>query len=213
MSALFQRQTILVKPIPEPSSKQWDIKGEDDLGLSSRYMTEFKIVDSRGKNVRLEDLDLRKKKCHYYAVGVLISENKQRVCIKTDAIRCWNVEVGIKPSSGIWITTKKAWYKLMKPHQTYTDSISPLIQKSKTCILIAAILRSNGTDLGLEDMKLILSRFEKSLVIDPSFIWTHLKSHFSSSSYFMTALSNYAAVPKSSCSGTMDLSATEFKVC
>ena len=145
---------------PIGSDTSWSVPGEDDLGLCSRYLSQFYLMDANhnlmSPDVRIhapsvtKSMHLRKHRIH--AVGLLVVGDKRK-WIKTSAICAWNVEVGITPSAGIWIATEHAWYKLMSPHRSYAKIHAPLASRANVAITMAAVLRTQGMELELNTMQ------------------------------------------------------------
>ena len=148
---------------PNDKDRRWDIVGEDDLGLSSRYLTKFTIIDCHGRQVNLEDLVLfndqgkRLKHTAYYAIGYIYNTKMERMLIRTNRIVEWDVELGNKSiSAGIWIATNSAWYKLIQPKESYLPEYSALLKKTQVAIAMYTIVDEYRTTVSPEHMTLEL---------------------------------------------------------
>ena len=183
----------------EPTGRDtsWNVPGEDDLGLCSRYLSQFYLMDAKHKLITLDSrihapsvtksINLRKHRI--YAIGLLVDGDK-RQWIKTSAIVAWNVEVGITPSAGIWIATEHAWYKLMQPHSAYTKIHAPLAQRAHVAILMAGVLRTQGMELELNTMQRHLRQYKMDVgwIQDANFLLDILQQNYCSNGRFLQAL-------------------------
>ena len=146
---------------PNDKDRHWDIVGEDDLGLSSRYLTKFTIIDSHGRQVNLEDLVLfneqgKRKKVAYYAIGYIYNTKMERMLIRTNRIVEWDVELGKSVSAGVWIATNSAWYKLIQPKESYRPYYSDLLKKTQLAIAMYTIVHEQQQALAVHEITLEL---------------------------------------------------------
>lgn len=176
----------------EPTDKVrcWDIVGEDELGLSSRYLTNFILFDANHRPCTWDVLQKSTRQSRLYAIGDLVRE-KDRLRVKIGPIVDWNIELGVKPSSGVWLATSKAWYKLMRPMSEYRSIYAPLEVRANLCIVTAAIINTNGDGIHLDQMKDILAQFKvppTALEAHAEFVWDVLGQKYSDKSVFMQEL-------------------------
>ena len=188
----------MVHKEPTGSDTSWNVPGEDDLGLNSRYLSQFYLMDAKQNLITpdarihapsvTKSVNLRKHRI--YAIGLLVVGDK-RQWIKTSAIVAWNVEVGITPSAGIWIATEHAWYKLMLPHSSYATIHAPLAQRAHVAILMTGVLRTQGMELELNTMQHHLREYitmDVAWIHDANFLLDILQQNYCSNGRFLQAL-------------------------